>query len=217
MTRKRPYIRLTQVQLTALYQKVKSDLPQLTDLVYELQFRACVDKPFKAQALEQLLRLKAQQPAPAPPPTSTPVTLVTTEPGFPFPSSDIVQTRIKLMAHRFAGKSWHEVGLLKASGYVVGSSEGKKTDERWRILNWVFLCDELKGVDDPYYAEEWGTPKSSLRLQKMANSLAAFARNAQRSPNDMRVAIKEWKEDLDYLYHTFYTQWHKFPWPHIEV
>ncbi|WP_429018031.1 hypothetical protein, partial [Aeromonas veronii] len=69
-------------------------------------------------------------------------------------------------------------------------------------------CLDLQGAN---------LPKSTTRLQKMANSLASFARNAQRSPHDTSVAVKEWKEDLDYLYHTFYQQWHRFPWPDIET
>ena len=218
MSRPRPLLKLTQVELLALYPTIKADFPRLTEFVYELQFRSTMDKPFKAQALEQLLKLQAKinQPEPAKLPQPS-TTLPPPAPDFLFPSTNIASTRKKLMGSRFAGKSWYEVGLLKVSGYSVGITEGKSTKERRSILNWIFLQDELHDIDDPAYASEWGEPKSTTRLQKMANSLASFARNAQRSPHDTSVAVKEWKEDLDYLYHTFYQQWHRVPWPDIET
>lgn len=218
MTLERPLFHLSQSELIALYPRINSDLVRLTAYVYELQFRSTMDKTFKASALEQLLTLQTQsltavkkiEALPAVEPTHP-------TPGFVFPTTSIEQIRRKLMSSRFAGKSWHDVGLLKVSGYAVGCKEGKSTRERRGILNWIFLQDELRDIDDPSYAKQWGDPKSATRLKKLADSLAAFARNAQRSPNDMRVAIQEWKDDLDYLYHTFYQQWHKFPWPEVET
>ncbi|MHC3400757.1 hypothetical protein [Aeromonas veronii] len=142
-------------------------IPRLTEFVYELQFRSTMDKPFKAQALEQLLKLQAKinQPEPAKLPQPS-TTLPPPAPDFLFPSTNIASTRKKLMGSRFAGKSWYEVGLLKVSGYSVGITEGKSTKERRSILNWIFLQDELHDIDDPAYASEWGEPKSTTRLQK---------------------------------------------------
>ncbi|TKF31284.1 hypothetical protein [Enterovibrio norvegicus] len=88
--------------------------------------------------------------------------------------------------------------------------------ERRKVLNDVFLKDELLDVDDEYYASEWGGPKSEDRLRKLTNTIASFVRNAKRSSNNMPYSISDWTADLQYLKETFYERWFDFPWPHVE-
>ena len=61
---------------------------------------------------------------------------------------------------------------------------------------------------------EWGMPYSPKRLQKMANSIASFARNAKRRHDTkMDNAISEWETDLRFLYEKFYVGRFGFGWP----
>lgn len=106
---------------------------------------------------------------------------------------------------------------MRMSGYRVGKVRGVARSHRRRILNYIFLRDDLRDVDDPEYAASWGHPKSSGRLQKLAETIAAFARTAKRRATDMSRAISEWEEDLEYLKTTFYDDWGGFPWPRIRV
>ena len=103
------------------------------------------------------------------------------------------------------------------SGYHVGATRGRPEKQRRRILNSIFLKDDLSDVDDRTYSALWGPPMTSKRLQKLAESIAAFARTAKRSPNDLGQAIEEWEGDLEYLKATFYDRWGDFPWPGVEV
>lgn len=107
--------------------------------------------------------------------------------------------------------SWPQVGLLKHLGYTVGSN-GVSRWERQRILRAVFT-ESVPNVQSQAYMNEWGTPKSSTRLQKLAKSIASFARNAQRKESPPEEAIREWEQDLAWLQETFYRGRFKFYWP----
>lgn len=138
-------------------------------------------------------------------------------PGFPFPSTDIYKLRRSIL-RGLEEVDWKNQGLLALSGYRVGRTKGEPRDRRRRILNFLFLKDDLRDVSDAEYAAEWGHPMSSTRLRKLAESLAAFTRNAKRRNDaNMEQAIEEWEEDLDYLRKTFYERWGDFPWPTVAV
>ena len=65
---------------------------------------------------------------------------------------------------------------------------------------------------------EWAAPDSPARLRKMAESLAAFARNAKRRKNQNVVeAVRNWEDDLGFLRRVFYVSKFKFAfdWPMI--
>ena len=97
-------------------------------------------------------------------------------------------------------------------GYKTGKS-GKRQSERRKILDEVFRA-KLPQINGPDYIAEWGGPSSTRRLQKMAESIASFARNAKRDRrNDKRVAIQHWEADLEYLNIKYYTDRSGFPWP----
>jgi hypothetical protein len=107
-----------------------------------------------------------------------------------------------------------QVGLLKHLGYTVGRS-GLDERKRREVLRYVF-DSPLPTVVSADYMRAWGAPKSAERLQKMANSLATFCRNAKkRKSAATELAVTDWECDLDWLKRTFYTGRFRFQWPSI--
>jgi hypothetical protein len=92
------------------------------------------------------------------------------------------------------------VGPLSALGYRVGkNAEGPR--QRCSLLTRAFRHDlpRVAGV------EELGENESSRRLRKMAESIAAFARNAKhRYSASYADAIGMREHDLEYLRITHY-------------
>ena len=106
----------------------------------------------------------------------------------------------------------YEQGLLKHYGYKVGRS-GLSQTERWQILDQVF-SQSLLQIDNAAYLKEWGEAKSAKRLQKIADSIAAFTRNAKRrNRNSFSKAIQDWETDLAYLKRTYYNNYFSFQYP----
>lgn len=105
--------------------------------------------------------------------------------------------------------NWPKVGMLSAVGYCVGIN-GLGLKQRQELLSNVY-SKRLPFVDSRKYVAEWGVPKSSERLKKLAEAIAAFVRNAKRKKNNMSVAIREWEQDLAWLKEKYYLQ-HKFIW-----
>ena len=108
--------------------------------------------------------------------------------------------------------NWITNGLLKFMDYQVGNSSTYTTSQRQALLSIVFQM-EIPPVFPVEYINQFGKPSSSNRLQKIAESIAAFTRNAKRKSHDMHAAIQDWEEDLNWLYHTFYVGRFKFSWP----
>lgn len=107
--------------------------------------------------------------------------------------------------------------MLSYLEYRVGKTAGLSSRERQVILSRVFE-GKLPRVFEPAYMEEWGDPKSARRLKKMAESLAAFARNFKRLDEDKYdEAIRQWEQDLDFLYHAYYLGRFGFGWPTTDV
>jgi hypothetical protein len=72
----------------------------------------------------------------------------------------------------------------------------------------------LPPIESPSYMKEWASPQSAVRLKKMANSIASFARQAKRRRNaDMREAVQSWEADLQMLYDEYYVEKFGFGWP----
>lgn len=104
-------------------------------------------------------------------------------------------------------------GLLSHYGYKVGIN-GLSARERWEILDRVFL-NPLLTMDNTAYLNEWGEPNSEKRLKKLANSIAAFTRNAKRRKRgNFGQAIADWEADLAYLKRTYYNNRFLFHYPH---
>jgi len=112
---------------------------------------------------------------------------------------------------------WIQEGVLKFMGYQVGSTNGISSNLRRRILEQIFE-GALPPVFPPSYLDEWGKPKSATRLQKMAETLAAFVRNAKRRRTaKLWGAIKDWESDLNFLYEQYYLNHFYFGWPSHDV
>ena len=97
----------------------------------------------------------------------------------------------------------HSEGMFSYLGYHVGK-QGIPDDDRHEILDWIFH-NKLPRVNDDSYRAEFGEPESSMRLEKMANFLAAEVRNFTRKRTaDYSQSVIHYKGDLDYLYHKYY-------------
>lgn len=108
---------------------------------------------------------------------------------------------------------WPDIGLLGKLGYKVGKG-GKSKYRRRAILRKAFQTDASEWLPVQEQAEQWGEPKSPDRLQKIANSLAAFARNARkRDDPSLETAISHWEADLAHLKEQFYDEQYSFEWP----
>jgi hypothetical protein len=107
---------------------------------------------------------------------------------------------------------WYEHGVLSFLGYKVGQ-KGVTEKSRREILDYA-VHKRLPNVDSKEYIQEWGMPATTVRLKKLAESLAAFARNAKRKQTaDMEQAIREWEADLEYLQSQYYKGRYDFGWP----
>jgi hypothetical protein len=110
-----------------------------------------------------------------------------------------------------------EVGVLSLMGYHVGRNGLDKSSRR------AILRDAYCGAIpyDPFTdMDEWGAPNCSVRLKKIANCIATFARNAKKRSNaySFRYSIEDWESDLEWLKKEFYTGVYdrplKFAWPY---
>ena len=70
----------------------------------------------------------------------------------------------------------------------------------------------------PAYIAQWGDPGSVARLKKLAESIAAFARNAKRKREaDMQAAVDDWESDLRFLHDKYYSGRYNFGWPDSSI
>ncbi|MER9456990.1 hypothetical protein [Mesorhizobium sp. M0478] len=108
-------------------------------------------------------------------------------------------------------------GMLSYLEYRVGKTAGLPAVLRQSILARVFE-GKLPRVFDAEYMRAWGSPGSGQRLRKMAESLAAFARNAKRSDEDrLEEAIRQWEQDLEFLHDRYYVGRFGFGWPTTSI
>lgn len=111
---------------------------------------------------------------------------------------------------------WHLIGMLSYLGYRVGATNGVTPGIRHQILDLSF-GSALPPLNSLGYMQDWGPPASTLRLRKLANELASFARNGKRKRSaNLSVAIQDWEADLDYLYRKYYVGKFRFAWPRID-
>ncbi len=104
-------------------------------------------------------------------------------------------------------------GMLSYLDYRVGRQNGEVASIRQRILSRVFE-GRLPPVFPTDYMSSWGAPKSAARLRKIAESIAAFTRNAKRRRDyKMDDAISDWESDLGFLYDRYYIGHFSFGWP----
>jgi hypothetical protein len=118
---------------------------------------------------------------------------------------------------QLSARGWLIEGMLRFMQYRVGRTNDMPTGLRQMLLAQIFVS-HLPPVFPADYLQGWGQPGSALRLQKMAESIAAFARNAKRNESvDLADAITDWEDDLQYLYETYYVGHFHFAWPTSEV
>lgn len=129
--------------------------------------------------------------------------------AFLWPETDVKKSNTALSDD----ETWPEEGLLSYMGYRVGQ-KGAIMDERRRILDYIYSQPVPRVISAEYMAE-WGSPKTGPRLQKMAESLAAFTRNSKRKLSKSDLAIHEWEADLEYLRKSYYVGRYDtiFVWP----
>jgi hypothetical protein len=106
-------------------------------------------------------------------------------------------------------------GLLGYLGYRVGIA-GLNCEERTDLLDTIY-SHALPPVNSVDYMKEWGEPNTGPRLQKMAESIAAFVRNAKRRQKPPEQAISDWEEDLEYLRKKYYVARYNFFWPNTRL
>lgn len=189
----RPYIQNTWRDLTLLVQAFGHDIRGLQKILAELKYR----KTKKAKqvyeiVVEKITELQAAE-----------------DPPFRWPSTAVVSDSRKALNGNFFD---YEDGLLKFMGYAVGQS-GCHRRGRQEILDYIFH-GTLPRVQSTDYMQQWGANGSSVRLQKLANCIATFTRNAKRRRNaSMELAIAEWEEDLAYLKDKYYRPADGYSWP----
>jgi len=130
--------------------------------------------------------------------------------GFPWPSTDAEPTDSNSAVFIDAPTT----GMLGYLGYRVGVS-GVATDDRLALLSTIYT-HRLPQINSADYMLQWCEPSTSIRLRKMADSIAAFVRNAKRRASPPRVAIDEWEADLQYLYTKHYLGCYNFFWPNTD-
>jgi hypothetical protein len=109
-----------------------------------------------------------------------------------------------------------EMSGLRICGYRVGKTNGMLQAERRRFLGYFFENKLPSKVVD-LCGDEYGQPKSSQRLRKMAAVIAANCRNFKRNdPERYMEAIEDWESDLEYLRSTYYRN-SGFEWPATDV
>ncbi|KKB79725.1 hypothetical protein VW35_04220 [Devosia soli] len=108
-------------------------------------------------------------------------------------------------------------GVLSYLDYRVGQTRGEAPAIRQMILRRVFE-GELPPVFPAEYLQQWGAKASAPRLQKLAESLASFCRNAKRRDRgNLADAIRDWESDLAYLHTHFYVAKFRFGWPNSRL
>ena len=130
------------------------------------------------------------------------------EAGFEWP---FITWRPLQTAGQFAEKKFAEESPVHKLGYVVGKVAGLPDKARRRVLADAFT-GKLPKVHSAEYMATWGTPGSRIRLRRMANHLATFARLWQNEPS-FDTAVAHWEMDLARLHDEFYEPWMRFRWP----
>lgn len=117
---------------------------------------------------------------------------------------------------RAGAHAWRSEGFLKAMGYRVGN-RAEAARGRHRALVRAFQARVPKRFREAY-AEFWGRARTSLRLERMAKSIARQYRLAVAvQGNDYTQALDDWAKDLRWLKRKYYQGRYRFRWPSIHV
>lgn len=110
---------------------------------------------------------------------------------------------------------WRRVGFLGYLGYSVGATSELSITARHRLLALAFRV-EVPTVFPSDYRSAWGPTTSCKRLQKIANSIATFARNAKLA-GGKPMAVSDWESDLKHLKKKYFLPYRcAFKWPTLD-
>ena len=187
-----PFINLTSKQLADLAEEHRNNVDRLAELLHELAFR----KRKKAFAVRQKVIDYLNQ---------------ATEPVFVWPSTEAPESSESLDSMDAQKK-----GLLGIMGYRVGIN-GLSDFQRRDLLSAIYE-ESLVQCGSPEYMAEWGDNSTSTRLQKLANCLATFTRNAKRRHfAGLAQSIQNWEDDLSFLKKSYYDGRYSFDWPDTKI
>jgi hypothetical protein len=191
----RPYLRNEWPELAAKADEHWSEPAILQSILEELKFRSRPGaRELRNKVTQRLVQLSSD--------------------SFLWPGTAVGPSWVALQADQFD----YSHGLLRYMGYRVGQ-QGAIRAERQHILDYVYN-ETVPRVNSASYMAEWGSPKTGTRLQKTAESIAAFVRNAKRKHlADMALAIQEWEEDLMYIKGKYYDGRYdrSFEWPRTDT
>jgi hypothetical protein len=183
----RPLITCTTAALKQKAKESMDDPQDLVDLFFELQFRKRKAALELREYVRQLLN-SLNQP-------------------FRWPETDVSPGNEGLPHGVFE----IDTGLLSTMGYRVGLA-GVGVARRRDILDDIYE-QELPILRGHPQKRQWGKPKSSTRLRKLANVLASMVCLRKRMQNPPKMAISEWEADLRYLKKKFFLGTYDFDWP----
>jgi len=109
-----------------------------------------------------------------------------------------------------------KIGFLRHLGYKVGNNGLGATERRWKLRQAYEIS--VPTIFSTDYINEWGDPKSSKRLEKIAKSLWGFHNKASISNKiiNMETSLADWKSDHNWLKNELYIRNnYRFPWPEI--
>lgn len=147
--------------------------------------------------------------------------LMTLEVGFDWPTT--------IVSPRFGSGEqpdfdWSKNSLPGILGYQVGKNSMLSTEQRRRILDRTMATQFTPamiarlGSD---YLDQWGEPRSSVRLRKLALWMASFCKlnklQMLRSGQDFGLAIEQREADLVWLKNKYYQGHFRFWWPTTDV
>lgn len=141
--------------------------------------------------------------------------------GFDWPST---QVSSQLQSQSQVEFDRPKKGLLRYFGYRVGNSSQLTASRRRAVLR-KLLVQPFTPKDhahfDESYLDEWSKPNSGLRLQKLANTIAALCRSEKKRMQklgfDYAQAIAEREADLAWLRREYYSGRFRFAWPSTQV
>ena len=127
---------------------------------------------------------------------------------FPWPTTEAQEGSQELPSDAFE----HEVGVLGFMGYKVGKT-GAAKGKRHALLDDAYLGN-LPFVNSAEYMAKWSKPKTGKRLERIAISIAEFAKARKKSDSKKyAAAIRDWEAALEYLRQTYYEGKYSFQWP----
>lgn len=107
--------------------------------------------------------------------------------------------RIERLVVNFDTGNWQTTSVLGEMGYHVGRNGLDKRMRRAILAETVQV--KLVPATPAYeeYVVGWGTPGSRLRVKKIRDSIAAFARIRRHTKADYTAAVADWECDLEWL------------------